>query len=231
MLNIGTSFRALPASEQLRVHCVTAVVLDSILLVLNLSLTLVEGRDAVKEECHEAVGYRWHNILVICVTITTVMAFSGIVVHSKIACAPNPSLSEIRGVSSFSCALVFWSLVSTILEAIAYRAEPAVCSAMDTPTRETMGETLWEMVYITLNMVWLVVNVYAGILGKRCEEQHLRSSKGAGETGIGGNLEVVGVPLPGGVSQDVLGMGLTVAQGMPCQSGDRLGLNSEKTAH
>lgn len=185
-------FQDRPPLEQFRVLCVACLVLDS-LFVLIYGLTTLSGTDASpKTLCYEAHGYTWHTIITGSFMISALAAVAGAVTHSRVVCGGPSTKQMLNSVLRFAHALVCWTLFQAILEAIAYREEPAECttkpssgaygqrsdaqsagsdgaeSAEAGAAAEDRTQAIWEVTCTMLWLAWVTGAVAVGVLARRC---------------------------------------------------------------
>jgi len=208
-----------PLIERLRNLCVTCLVLDSIFILVYTLTALSSMALSYKTACFEAHGYTWHNMIAFCYAVSALWAAVGTTVHGYISCNNKASRDQIQNVSRFANALVCWIFTAAVVEAVAYRNEPAQCTdslyatdpaeaatgkpdesarayAADSARHQDSSHVVWQLAYPLLWIAWVTATVAAAVLSKRLLQDLaiIRSQSNDEESGTA-MPEIVGMPI------------------------------------
>lgn len=218
--------------------CVACLVMDSIFTLILSYSALVSAGNSWNTACYQSSGYTWHNIVAMCTSVTAVASLWGMFIHGAVACATASlpmTVVQVTSVNRYGHAMVVWTFISAILEAVAFRNEPGNCAATSAPAAATSSgatsssgsssgigssgdfdpSSIWQVAYTLLWLLWIIVIVMSALLARRCLIILKEASDEAGESQAVPQDEedpqVAGVPNSGMTAQTV---------GVPVHFGD-----------
>jgi len=221
------------------VLCTLCLIFDAIFTLIFVLSGMSASVYSAETICYEQNGYSWHNILALSFIVSAIFAAWGLLIHGGVVTSGEGSplkVSQLVGVSRYGHILVAWTFVAAVLEAIAYRQQPASCRgsgeaavAQPSLTTEQTGftdahvEAVWHLASTVMWLVWVVGAVAAAMSAKRnisvLEEAQVQASPQEPPA----DAQLVGVPiqdtLPTGTVTGIAQTGSTSGpptfQGMP----------------
>mmetsp|Transcript_854 Transcript_854/g.1676 ORF Transcript_854/g.1676 Transcript_854/m.1676 type:complete len:284 (+) Transcript_854:62-913(+) len=204
-----------PPLEQFRGYCTVCLVFDSLFVLIFFLSGLSASAYSATTACYEEHGYSWHNVLALTVLMSGIFAAWGAGLHGSVVVSGEGAplqVKQLESCSKYGHALVCWTFVAAILEAISYRQQPPICFGREehstiqpamTDQQEQGGLTdhhvdaIWQMAYTVMWLTWVLGTVGVAITAKRnipvLEEVRKEEERRIAERGD--TPQLVGVPV------------------------------------
>ncbi|CAE7244260.1 unnamed protein product [Symbiodinium necroappetens] len=199
-----------PPLERFRVLCAVCLVFDAIFMLIFVLSGMSASVLSAETLCYEQNGYSWHNILALSFIVSAIFAGWGVLLHGGVVTSGEGAPlkeAQLVGVSRYGHILVAWTFIAAVLEAIAYRQQPAACmgngeAAVAQPTLTTDNgltdshvEAVWHLVSTVMWLVWVVGAVAAAMSAKRNIPLLLEARQAPDSSAERDGAQLVGVPV------------------------------------
>jgi len=150
--------------------------------VLIYFMTVLSSQtETARTSCHEAHGYQWHMMVIGTFVVSAFVALMGCFTHMSVVVSTPNTEKQLVGVARFAHCLIFWTFLSTIVEAVNYRNEPPECAQITAhdatqpvPNADVYHEqvaqanAIWQLTWTMLWLCWVMGTVAAGLISRRC---------------------------------------------------------------